>query len=185
MKLGKLFAVIGCLFLAAGLAGCTVRTYSLTRDRIDQDLSGNRGYLAGTAPADTGERKTQRTTRVVELEIGPKARPCSAAPIKVEQSTSTTSVESRESEVTSEAPVEAASEKSKMVDYKVKKGDTLQKISQHFYGTTKKWNKIFNANKDKLSAPDKIIPGQIISIPVNESTPEVKKEPKHKKSNLK
>lgn len=50
--------------------------------------------------------------------------------------------------------------------YTIQKGDTLQKISQKFYGTTKKWNKIFEANKDKLKAPNKIYPGQVIDIPV-------------------
>ena len=33
------------------LSGCVVRTYSLTRDRVDQNLEeGNRGYLKGQAP---------------------------------------------------------------------------------------------------------------------------------------
>jgi nucleoid-associated protein YgaU len=50
--------------------------------------------------------------------------------------------------------------------YTVGKGDTLQKISQRYYGTTKKWNKIFEANKEKLKAPNKVYPGQILDIPV-------------------
>ena len=51
-------------------------------------------------------------------------------------------------------------------DYKVRKNDTLQKISYKFYGTTRKWMKIFEANKDKLKTPDKIFPGMTIRIPV-------------------
>jgi nucleoid-associated protein YgaU len=51
--------------------------------------------------------------------------------------------------------------------YKVLKGDTLQKISKKFYGTTKKWNKIFEANRNILKGPNKVYPGQVIDIPVD------------------
>ncbi|MBL7210502.1 MAG: LysM peptidoglycan-binding domain-containing protein [Candidatus Omnitrophica bacterium] len=51
-------------------------------------------------------------------------------------------------------------------NYTVQKGDTLQKISQKYFGTTKKWKKIFEANTDKLKGPDKIRPGQVIRIPL-------------------
>ncbi len=50
-------------------------------------------------------------------------------------------------------------------EYKVEKNDTLQKISQKFYGTTKKWMKLYNENKDVLSSPDKIYPGLVIKVP--------------------
>lgn len=50
--------------------------------------------------------------------------------------------------------------------YVVQKGDTLQKISSKMYGTTKKWKKIFEANKDVLKNPDKIRPGQKLVIPL-------------------
>ncbi|MBM3243918.1 MAG: LysM peptidoglycan-binding domain-containing protein, partial [Candidatus Omnitrophica bacterium] len=53
--------------------------------------------------------------------------------------------------------------------YKVEKNDTLQKISQKFYGTTRKWNKIFEANKELLKTPDRLYPGQVLMIP-EEST---------------
>ncbi|MCX7662077.1 MAG: LysM peptidoglycan-binding domain-containing protein, partial [Candidatus Omnitrophica bacterium] len=49
-------------------------------------------------------------------------------------------------------------------------GDTLQKISLKFYGTTKKWKRIFNANKDIIKSPDKIYPGQVINIPLEETS---------------
>jgi nucleoid-associated protein YgaU len=49
--------------------------------------------------------------------------------------------------------------------YVVQKGDTLQKISSKVYGTTKKWKKIFEANKELLKDPDKIKPGQELVIP--------------------
>lgn len=49
--------------------------------------------------------------------------------------------------------------------YTVKSGDTLSKIAQQFYGNASQYNKIFEANRDKLSDPDKIQVGQELVIP--------------------
>ena len=49
--------------------------------------------------------------------------------------------------------------------YTVQSGDTLSKISKQFYGNANDYMKIFNANKDKLTDPDKIKPGQHLTIP--------------------
>ena len=49
--------------------------------------------------------------------------------------------------------------------YTVKSGDTLSKVSKHFYGDANKYMKIFEANKPMLSHPDKIYPGQNLRIP--------------------
>ncbi|MEO7192397.1 MAG: LysM peptidoglycan-binding domain-containing protein [Vicinamibacterales bacterium] len=49
--------------------------------------------------------------------------------------------------------------------YSVQPGDTLSKISKQFYGDANKYNKIFEANRDTLSDPDKIKPGQTLKIP--------------------
>jgi len=49
--------------------------------------------------------------------------------------------------------------------YEVKPGDSLSKISKEFYGNANQYMKIFEANKDQLSDPDKIKPGMKLSIP--------------------
>ena len=49
--------------------------------------------------------------------------------------------------------------------YEVQKGDTLQEISQKFYGTTTKWKKIANANKGAIKDPNKLVVGTKIQIP--------------------
>jgi hypothetical protein len=49
--------------------------------------------------------------------------------------------------------------------YTVQSGDTLSKISKQFYGDANQYVKIFKANTDKLSDPDKIRPGMEIVIP--------------------
>jgi nucleoid-associated protein YgaU len=54
---------------------------------------------------------------------------------------------------------------STMRTYKVQPGDTLSKISKEFYGDANQYMKIFKANTDKLSDPNKIKPGMDLIIP--------------------
>jgi nucleoid-associated protein YgaU len=49
--------------------------------------------------------------------------------------------------------------------YTVKAGDTLSKIAKDQLGNANAYMKIFEANKDQLSDPDKIKPGQVLKIP--------------------
>ena len=49
--------------------------------------------------------------------------------------------------------------------YTVKAGDTLSKISKQFYGDANEYLRIFNANRNLLKDPDKIQPGQVLTIP--------------------
>jgi nucleoid-associated protein YgaU len=49
--------------------------------------------------------------------------------------------------------------------YTVKPGDTLSKIAKQYYGDANQYMKIFEANKDKLNDPNKIQPGQQLTIP--------------------
>lgn len=158
------------------LSGCVVRTYEMTRDRVDQDVTvGNRGYLMGNVPASTGEevqRPTTRTTRVVEMEL--------SSPIKFKKGRAKGKVSGQASEavyesseeygnkgyITESVPSESAEPQMASEKYTVQKGDTLQKISQKYYGTTKNWYKIYKLNKDMVKGFDKIYPGQVINIPV-------------------
>ena len=49
--------------------------------------------------------------------------------------------------------------------YTVQSGDTLSKIAKQFYGNANEYMKIFEANRDQLTDPDKIRPGQNLIIP--------------------
>jgi nucleoid-associated protein YgaU len=49
--------------------------------------------------------------------------------------------------------------------YTVKSGDTLSGISKSQLGNANDYMKIFEANRDQLSDPDKIKPGQVLKIP--------------------
>lgn len=49
--------------------------------------------------------------------------------------------------------------------YTVKAGDSLSKIAKEFYGDMMLYPKIFEANRDQLSDPDKIQVGQVLKVP--------------------
>ena len=49
--------------------------------------------------------------------------------------------------------------------YTVKKGDSLYKIAVQYYKDGNKYTKIYEANKDKISNPNKIRIGQVFVIP--------------------
>ena len=71
------------------------------------------------------------------------------------------------------APAEAAAEEAPAAEetpaggrtYTVQSGDTLWKISEELYGNGSNYLKIFEANKGLLDHPDRIFPGQVLTIP--------------------
>lgn len=50
-------------------------------------------------------------------------------------------------------------------NYIVKEGDNLWNIAKKFYGDASQYMTIYNANKDKISNPNLIFPGQVLWIP--------------------
>jgi nucleoid-associated protein YgaU len=49
--------------------------------------------------------------------------------------------------------------------YTVKSGDSLSKIAQRHYGDGRKWRAIFEANRNLITNPDLIHPGQVLTLP--------------------
>ena len=49
--------------------------------------------------------------------------------------------------------------------YTVKAGDTLGKIAKEYLGSASAYMKIFEANKDQLTDPNLIKPGQVLRLP--------------------
>ena len=47
----------------------------------------------------------------------------------------------------------------------MKPGDTLSKIARQLLGDANAYMEIFNLNRDQLSDPDKIQPGQVLNVP--------------------
>jgi hypothetical protein len=49
--------------------------------------------------------------------------------------------------------------------YTVKKGDTLSEIAERELGGASKWKEIFEANRTIIEDPDKIMAGQVLTLP--------------------
>lgn len=170
----KTIAILCPLFLISlslFAGGCAaVRTYSEEKARVDQVLTaGNQGYLLGTPKEGEvpQKRKMTRKTYVTEIEVGfphrKKKAPSPAAVVKeaaVEPAGEPMPQEAVPTEVSS-----AAVAGQPIVSYTVLPNDTLQKISQKVYGTSKKWKLIFEANTHQLKSPDRVYAGQVLNIP--------------------
>jgi LysM repeat protein len=63
------------------------------------------------------------------------------------------------------AQAPAAAPAAQATTYTVKAGDTLSGIAKQFLGNASAYMEIFNANRDQLSNPDLIKPGQVLKIP--------------------
>ena len=62
------------------------------------------------------------------------------------------------------APAQAPAQASAKT-YTVKAGDTLSEIAKEHLGSAGAYMKIFELNKDQLTDPDKIKPGQVLRLP--------------------
>ena len=49
--------------------------------------------------------------------------------------------------------------------YTIEQGDTLSAIAQRVYGKAKYWRQIHEANRAEIDNPDRIYPGQVITLP--------------------
>jgi nucleoid-associated protein YgaU len=94
--------------------------------------------------------ETENTLNKIKLAQAPVAAP---APVPAAAAV-----------VTGSAPAKTAAEAAAKV-HLVEKGDTLSAIAKKYYGKAGAYMKIFEANKDILTDPDKIKPGQKLRIP--------------------
>jgi nucleoid-associated protein YgaU len=110
-------------------------------------IQDNKLLIQGVAPSDQAKNKVWEQIKAVnanwsqdlvaDISVGP-----SAAPAQQVQ------------------PAHTASQ-----TYTVKAGDTLSQISKQFYANANDYMKIFEANRDLLSDPNRINPGQTLKIP--------------------
>jgi nucleoid-associated protein YgaU len=63
------------------------------------------------------------------------------------------------------APAGATAAATAAKTYTVKPGDTLSQIAKEHLGSAGSYMKIFDLNKDVLTDPDKIKPGQVLRLP--------------------
>jgi nucleoid-associated protein YgaU len=65
----------------------------------------------------------------------------------------------------------------KMLTYRVRRGDTLSKISLHYFGDARRYHEIFEANRDQLHTPnDRLKIGMTLHIPTETSRPDAAKK---------
>lgn len=161
------------LCAALFLSGCLGRTYVADQNKIDFDP------VTGERRAPTNDSTDKRKVFVWEIEMGkdkgqPKAPKANTEIAQEPAAPSTSADTSASASTTMNVPepapaqateVPAASGDKTYTEYTVQKNDTLQKISQKFYGTTKKWQLLYNENKDVLKGPDKVYPGLVIKVP--------------------
>ena len=193
------------LLLTAFLtSGCVMRTSTYEVDRVDQEITGNRGIIMGEVPEAEETEAKKRTMYNLEVELpsfyrtekerqrehsldkdlygnrgyiqgsrAPEKEVCIPKGSKDASTLGNLRLRGMPQVVYSE-PVErqsvgegeaAGANVRETGFYIVQKGETLQKISQNIYGTTKNWKKIYEANKNTLKNPDRIRPGQKLAIP--------------------
>ena len=70
-----------------------------------------------------------------------------------------------EEPIKKEQTVAPAAEPQELATYTVQSGDTLWKIAETVYGDGSEFQKIFEANQELLESPDRIFPGQELTIP--------------------
>lgn len=65
------FLLIAVLLISVILAGCTdARVYTFKKERVDQTMAGNRGYIAGTPPpAPIRGEVPKRTLIGIDIEV--------------------------------------------------------------------------------------------------------------------
>jgi len=110
-------------------------------------IQDNKLFIQGTAPSEQAKNMVWDQIKVVnpnwaqeltaDISVDPNAKP---------------------------APAQAAGGGGAQT-YTVQSGDSLSKISMQFYGSANEYMKIYNANRDQLSDPNKINPGQKLNIP--------------------
>jgi LysM repeat protein len=94
------------------------------------------------------------TTATVKLK---EWRDYGTRKVKLDTATNTATV--------TEERAESSNEPSGGTSYTVQKGDSLWKIAKQFYGNGSQYTKIYNANTGTISDPNKIYPGQVLTIP--------------------
>jgi nucleoid-associated protein YgaU len=112
-------------------------------------IQDNKLFIQGTAPSEQAKNKVWDQIKLVnpnwaqeltaDITVDPNAKP----------------------EQVQGAAVSGGPQRT----YTVKPGDSLSKISKELYGNAGEYMKIFEANRDVLSDPNKISPGQTLKIP--------------------
>lgn len=177
-----LIFVVGC----ASSKGVEVRRYVEVKDRVDQKMEGNAGYLSGEPqPEDRSGFRSTRKIYVLEISQGDPVEETIVEEVEDGMIGSDDGVFMEDSDYDSDNFIEVSRDAAinsyvgddaesdsygstpSFTEYTVKKDDTLQKISKKFYDSFAKWPRIYEANKDVIDNPDRIKSGIVLQIPAD------------------
>jgi nucleoid-associated protein YgaU len=108
-------------------------------------VENNKLLIRGEAPSDDAKNRVWDQIKLIDPSFGDLVADITVNP--------------------NAAPTATTSAAGSGRTYTVKSEDTLSKIAREFYGDASQYMKIYNANRDQLSDPDKIKPGQNLVIP--------------------
>lgn len=174
-----------------GVVGCTrISAQLVEKPRVDQQITGNQGVLVGKAEPVPPRKETRQILEInIELptmaELNPWREPATKASADISSAQGVATVVQAPVVVISRPhptvlPISPALESVKGAvpqpkpaampvpaasTYTVQAGDTLDKIAASFYGDSKQWQRIFEANREMLQSPNRIYKGQSLVIP--------------------
>ena len=161
----RLYLIVVLLTIVA-ISGC-VTVKKVVRERVDQDITGNRGYIQGRIPEEpTAERSKTREYIDIRVEVPTMGEikekfPKPEAEVPSAKEVPPAKVERPAEEVEGPMAIEPAGP----ILYKVKEGDSLGLIAMKFYEKASKWTLIYEANMDKIDDPQRLKPGMELIIP--------------------
>jgi len=166
----KIGLVVGLGLAAGAVVWVATRPSMSPEARMPQNQQAPAPAVQTLPPKEPNE---QRPVSVIPRSPEPNVPPQQPAP-SAPQVTPPVETPPREAVVAAEKPAEGVSdstvhEQSEKIEtqrfYIVRRGDTLSKISMTYYGSAGQWRKILEANKQTLTNPDKLTPGQKLIIP--------------------
>ena len=101
-------------------------------------VENNQLYIKGTAPSEDAKNAAFDQLKLVDASF---------------------------SDITMDLDVSEQAHGGDFDEYTVQSGDTLSKIARNAYGSSGEYMKIFYANQDQLSSPDRINVGQVLKLP--------------------
>ncbi len=129
------------------------------------NMQGDKLFMRGEAPSQEAKNRVWDQIKMVDASYSDLI-----ADITVNEQSQTANQQGQTTNQQSQAPrtqTAGASVSGGQGNrtYTVQGGDTLSKISKQFYGNANLYMKIFEANRDQLSSPNQIQPGQELIIP--------------------
>lgn len=114
-------------------------------------MQDNKFFIQGTAPSEQAKNDVWNQIKAADPTYGDLTCDLTVDPSLARPQT--------------QAAAASAGGGSATRTYTVQSGDTLSKIAKEMYGNANEYQKIFDANRDKLESADKIRPGQQLTIP--------------------